>query len=159
MVEAECDALPSFLRVLPEFRVILCITHGCCYTRQNLSRHLLEKHRLKRRQRKGIETSSQLNNIATSSNGVVQPLDGTNEICGLPTVPGYLCHLPDCDFRSTNVNQIQKHYNQEHQWKVVHQGLMLWNEAYLQTLFKQRQRQKLFAVVLADKVHQSTNPQ
>jgi len=158
-MQFEDDAFPSYLRVLPDFRVVLCTTHGCCYTRQNLYRHLLEKHRLKIRERKRIESSSRLNYVATFMTDVVQPRDGINEIRGLLTVLGFLCHFPDCDFRSTNKDRIRKHYNEEHQWKVVHQGAMPWHEAYLQTLFLQNQCQQYFAVVLADQVHQSATSQ
>ncbi|KAG2177429.1 hypothetical protein INT44_007940 [Umbelopsis vinacea] len=100
IVEAEYDASPSYNHVAPVFCVVLCITHGCCYTRQNLSRHLFEKHQLKGRERQRIESSSQLNDIATSSTAVV-------------------------DFRSTNRNQMQKHYNKLHQWKFMHEGAVL----------------------------------
>ncbi|KAG2178350.1 hypothetical protein INT44_001500 [Umbelopsis vinacea] len=172
-VRAEGDALPSYLRILPDFRVVLCITHSCCYTLQNLSRHLLEKHQLKSRERQRIESSSQLNDIATSMTEVVQPHDGINEIRGLPTVPGFICDRakcdhpkcdhaecdhPKCDFRSTNENQIRKHYNKEHQWKVAKHGDMPWDEAYLQTLFQQNQRRHYFVVVLEDQVYESSNP-
>ncbi|KAI8574972.1 hypothetical protein K450DRAFT_284728 [Umbelopsis ramanniana AG] len=159
MVEADRDAFPSYLRVLPDFHVILCTTHGCCYTRQNLSRHLLEKHQIKRRERQRIESSSRLNDVATSIADVVQPRDGTNEIRGLPAALGFLCHFPDCDFRSINGDRIRKHYNEVHQWKVLQQGAMPWNEAYMQTLFQQKQYQQHFSVVLADQVHQSATPQ
>jgi hypothetical protein len=46
---------PNFLQPLPDWRVILCTTHRCCYTRQNIARHLLEKHKLMRNQRLFIE--------------------------------------------------------------------------------------------------------
>ncbi|KAL6229242.1 hypothetical protein BDW75DRAFT_245912, partial [Aspergillus navahoensis] len=45
---------PPFLRILPEYRVILCTTHDGCYTRQNLPRHLAEDHRIKLRHREQI---------------------------------------------------------------------------------------------------------
>jgi hypothetical protein len=125
LLEAECDALPSYLRVMPEFRVVLCKTHGCCYTRQNLSRHLLREHQLKGIERKRIESSSQLNDIAISITDVVQPRDGTNEIRGLPSLPGFLCHFSECNLRSINVNEIQRHYNKEHKWKVMHKGAII----------------------------------
>lgn len=50
--------------------------------------------------------SSKLDPVVTSTAGVVQPRDGTNEIRGLPTVLGFLCHLPNCDFRSSS-NEIK----------------------------------------------------
>ncbi|KAG2177450.1 hypothetical protein INT44_007961, partial [Umbelopsis vinacea] len=159
LVEAERDALPSYLRVLPDFREILCITHGCCYTIQNLSRHLFEKHQLKSRERQRFQSSCHLNGIATSSTDVVQPRDGTKEIRGLPVLLGFLCHFSKCDFRSTNIDEIQKHYNKEHQWKVASKGAMPWKEAYMQSLFQQNQCRQYFAVILADQVHQSSNPQ
>jgi hypothetical protein len=58
VIDAECDTFLSYLRPLPDFRVVLCTTYGCCYTRQNLSRYLLEKHRLKGKERQRIELSS-----------------------------------------------------------------------------------------------------
>ncbi|KAG2171891.1 hypothetical protein INT44_006120, partial [Umbelopsis vinacea] len=159
MMEADRDGLPSYLRVLPEFRVVLCITHGCCYTRQNLSRHLSEKHQLKGRERQRIESSSHLNDIATCMTDVVQPPDGTKEIRGLPAVPGFLCLLSNCSFRSTSRNWMQKHYNKKHQWKVVKDGAMPRNEAHLQTLFQQPHFVQYFEVDLADQVPQSSNTQ
>lgn len=159
VVDAEYAAFPSYLHLLPDFRVVLCTTHGCCYTRQNLSRYLLEKHRLKGKERQRIELSSQLNDVATSSADVMQPRDGTNEIRGLPTVLGFVCHLHDRNFRSTNSDRIRQHYNKEHQWQVVYQGAIPWHEAYLQTLFQQKQCQQYFAVVLADQIHQPATPQ
>jgi hypothetical protein len=43
--------LPHFLQLLLEWRVILCTTHRGCYTRQNISRHLLEKYNMRRNER------------------------------------------------------------------------------------------------------------
>lgn len=132
------DALPPYLRVLPDFGVVLCTTHGSCYTRQTLSRHLLEKHRLRIRQRRAIECCGQFGSVAASIAGVVQPQDGTDEIHGLPTVLGFLCHLEDCNFRSTSADRMRQHYNREHRWHVASQGSMPWHQAFLQTLFHQK---------------------
>ncbi|KAJ5465248.1 uncharacterized protein N7458_000934 [Penicillium daleae] len=74
VVDAECDAFPSYIRVLPE----------------NLSRHLLEKHRLQASKRGRIASSSELDSVATSNAGAVQLPDGREEIHGLPTVFGRL---------------------------------------------------------------------
>lgn len=146
------DELPSYLQVLPDFRVVLCTTHRCCYTRQNLSRHLRDKHYLKSFQRERILQSPQLTSVAISSANVVQPVDGVNEIRGLPTVLGFLCHLPSCEFRSTSPDWIRQHYNKEHQWQVKTRGAIPWHEAFLQTLFHQKQYQQYFAVVLTDQL-------
>ncbi|KAL1952469.1 hypothetical protein VTO42DRAFT_5290 [Malbranchea cinnamomea] len=67
---ADRNVLPSYLQVLPEWRVVLCTTHGGCYTRQNLSRHLLEKHRLKSTQRRWIEADSRLRAVAATGRGL-----------------------------------------------------------------------------------------
>jgi hypothetical protein len=152
-VAPELNTLPSYLRVLAEFRVILCTTHSSCYTRQSLSRHLLEKHYLKSRQRQSIESYSNLEPVATSSANVGQPRDGTHEIRGLPTVLGFLCHLRDCDFRSTSRGWMQQHYNKAHQWQVPRQGAIPWHEVYMQTLFLQKQSRRYFVVILADQIH------
>ncbi|KAF9882609.1 hypothetical protein FE257_005967 [Aspergillus nanangensis] len=107
--------LPSYLRVLPQYRVILCITHGSCYTHHNLDRHLRDKHRVPSYQRQQIEQSNELQSVARTSGGVVQPADGSSEVSRLPTVRGFLCHHPNYLFRTTSTDQIRKHYNQKHQ--------------------------------------------
>jgi superfamily II DNA helicase RecQ len=150
---------PSYLKVVQEWRVVLCTTHGSCYTRQNLSRHLRDKHRLKSSQRRIIEAHSQLDNVAATIGDVVQPPDGTDEIDGLPTVLGHLCHFEQCNFRTTSMDYMRQHYNQQHQWQVSRQGAMPWHQAYLQTLFNQKQSQQYFAVVLTDRVQRSGTPQ
>lgn len=139
VVVPELEALPSYLRVLPAFHVVLCTTHGGCYTRQNLSRYLLEKHHLQSGQRRRIASSSELDPVAASNAGVVHPRDGINEVRGLPTMLGFLCHLPNCDFRSTSTDWMRQHYNKTHQWQVLRQGAIPWHKAYLQTLFQQKQ--------------------
>jgi hypothetical protein len=97
--------------------------------------------------------------VAATIWDVVQPPDGTDEICGLPTVLGHLCHFEQCDFRTTSADYMRQHYNRQHQWQVSHQGAMPWHHGYLQTLFNQKQSQQYFAVVLADQVPQSGTPQ
>ncbi|KAJ5464906.1 DNA helicase recq5 [Penicillium daleae] len=62
--------------------------------------------------------------VAATNNDTVQPPDGTEEIYGLPTVFGYLCHFERCDFRTTSTDRIRQHYNQRHQWQVSRQGAM-----------------------------------
>jgi hypothetical protein len=153
--DGEEDTLPPYLRVLPQYRVVLCTTHGCCYTRQKLPRHLLETHYIKGRSRKQIESSNQLDQVAISSVGVVQPADGTEEIRGLPTVLGFVCHFETCNFRSTSRNWIRQHYNREHQWHVQCQGAMPWRQAHMQTLSSQSQSIRYFTVMLTDQVHVS----
>jgi len=108
MVEAE---LPSFLRPLHTWRVVLCITHGCCYTLGNLSRHLTEKHRIKEQARSHILENRALINLAKDHSQIVQPNDGTLQIPGLPAILGNMCHF-DCSYRSINKDKMRQHYNQ-----------------------------------------------
>lgn len=150
--------LPSYLQVLPELRVVLCITHGSCYIRTSLSRHLRDKHHIKSQQRQIIESAQELACVAQHNTGVIQPHDGICEIRGLPTVLGFICHFPNCDVRSTSKDRIRQHYNKHHQWQVAQQGVIPWHEAFMQTLFLQKQSQQYFAVVLADQIPTS-NPQ
>lgn len=150
-------SLPSYLQVLPELRVVLCTTHGSCYIRTSLSRHLRDKHHIKSQQRQIIESARELACVAQHSTGVIQPQDGIREICGLPTVLGFICHFPNCDIRSTSKDRIRQHYNKDHQWQVAQQGTIPWHEAFMQTLFHQKQSQQYFAVVLADQIP-SSNP-
>ncbi|KAJ5456088.1 DNA helicase recq5 [Penicillium daleae] len=153
VVGGESDILPSYVQVLRKWRVALCTTHGSCYTRQNLARHLFEKHRTPSDQRRRIESNTQMHNVAATNSDAVQPPDGTEEIHGLPTVLKYLCHFEQCDFRTTSTDRIRQHYNRQHQWQVSRQGAMPWHQAHVQTLFSQSQAQRYFAVVLADQVH------
>jgi hypothetical protein len=37
-------ALPRYLQLLPQYGVVLCLKHECCYAADSLGRHLLEKH-------------------------------------------------------------------------------------------------------------------
>lgn len=152
----ETGVLPNYLQVLHRYRVVLCTTHGCCYTQQNLSRHLLEKHHMKGGRRSQILRSEQVQAAASSTSGVVQPVDGADEIKGLPTTKGFLCHFNKCEFRSTSHHFIRQHYNKHHQWQVSRQGQMPWHEAYVQTLFTQKQHVLYFAVVLADQLNLSS---
>ena len=138
----ETDApLPSYLQVLPEFRVALFTTHGSCYIRTSLSRHLRDKHHIPSQQRQTIESARELAYLAKYNTGVIHPQDGIHEIRGLPTVLGFICHFPNCDFRSTSKDRTRQHYNKDHQWQVAQQGAIPWHEAFLQTLFHQKQYQ------------------
>ncbi|OJD23078.1 hypothetical protein ACJ73_05575 [Blastomyces percursus] len=153
------NQLPSYLQVLAQHRLVLCTTHGSCYTHQNLGRHLLEKHQLRAHLRRQILLCSRLEQVATTRADVVQPVDGIDEILGLPTARGFICHHDGCPYRSINTDQMRQHYNNRHQWKVAHQGAMPWHEAFLQTLFSQSQNIQYFAVVLADRVRRPGTPQ
>ena len=158
VVENDRNSLPSYLKVLSNCRVVLCTLHGCCYVRTNLSRHLLDKHHIKSRQRHTIESAPELESVAQTSTGVIQPQDGCNEIRGLPTMLGFLCHVPNCDFRSISKDRIRQHYNKDHHWQVAQRKAIPWHEAFLQKLFYQKQCQQYFAVVLTDQIPTS-NPQ
>jgi hypothetical protein len=70
-------------------------------------------------------------------------------------VLGFICHFPSCDFRSTSKDRTRQHYNKDHGWQVAQQGAIPWHEAFLQTLFHQKQSQQYFAVVLADQIPSS----
>ncbi|KAG2171651.1 hypothetical protein INT44_007170 [Umbelopsis vinacea] len=89
---SELAAAP-YLRVMPDFRVVLTNTQRLLLHTTEPSQHLLEKPQVKDRERKRFESSSHLHDIATISTDVVQHRDVTNVIRGLSTVPGFLCHL------------------------------------------------------------------
>ncbi|GKZ27014.1 hypothetical protein AbraIFM66951_004112 [Aspergillus brasiliensis] len=150
VIENSRSSLPPYLKIHSDCRVVLCTTHGCCYVRANLSRHLLDKHHIKSGQRQTIESAPELESVAKTNSGVIQPQDGRDEIRGLPTVLGFLCHFPNCDFRLTSKDQIRRQYNKDHHWQVAQQGTITWHEAFLQTLFHQKRSQQYIAVVLAD---------
>src|SRR4051794_37539284 len=80
----EQSHFPSYLRILTEWRVILCIEHGSCYTQSSLPQHLLRKHRIKSRQRQEIEQHPEYQSIASTMDAVIHPIDGVAEIQGLP---------------------------------------------------------------------------
>jgi hypothetical protein len=93
VVVGESDILPVYVQVQRKWRVALCTTHGSCYTRQNLARHLLKKHRIPSNQRRSIESNTEMHNVAATNSDAVQPPDRTEEIHGLPTVLRYLYHF------------------------------------------------------------------
>ena len=156
---AAVAAWPIYLQVLPQYRVALCTIHGCSYTRQGLSRHLLEKHRVKGERQSRIVLSDQVQQqIVTDSAGVVQPADGTDKIPGLPTMHSFLCYLDSCAFCLTSHHFICQHYNREHGWQVSRDSRMPWHKAFVQMLFSQSQSVRYFAVALADQVGPSDTP-
>jgi len=155
----ENDDLPSYLKILSAWRVVLCTQHGSCYTACNISLHLTRKHRLKGYLKKRILQQLNQFDLVADVSALQQPADGTPEIAGLPAFRGYLCHMPTCEYRSRNVNAMQHHYNQQHDWRQKDQGFMSWHTATVQTLFAETKHIRYFAVVplnqLVDGVEES----
>jgi hypothetical protein len=50
-------SLPTSLRVLPEYQVLLCSEHGTCHTWENLERQLSKGHDILRKVEKEVITS------------------------------------------------------------------------------------------------------
>ena len=139
---------PSYLRVLSEWRVVLCQQHGSCFTQHSLQQHLLKQHSLKQHDRVLIKEHPNFQSVAYNLDDIVQPPDGTVEINSLPTVLGFMCHIEQCNYRSRNTDCMRQHYNQEHGWRKSH-GIMPWHQAHFQTLFSRRQEIHYFAVIRA----------
>ncbi|KAJ5293540.1 uncharacterized protein N7443_009493 [Penicillium atrosanguineum] len=146
---AESHRWLPYLRMLSECRVVLCTVYGGCYTRCNLSRHLLEGHQVQFAHRRRILASPLLEGSAFADTlaNVVHPSDGVAEIAGLPSQVGFICHTDECQFRSSSQERMRQHYNSMHQWRVRTMGPIPWRQAYLQTLFQQKQNIKYFTVM------------
>jgi hypothetical protein len=95
-----------------------------------------------------MSIDNELQAITLSAENVLQPPDGTAEIHRLPIHTGFLCHIDPCNFRTTSTDHMRQHYNQKHQWHITHQGCMPWHQAYVQTLFTQKQLVQYFIVTL-----------
>jgi hypothetical protein len=85
--------------------------------------------------------------LATTPADAIHPADGSPEIAGLSIIFGFVCYIEGCTHRTGSQDSIRQHYNKQHQWKVQVLGPMPWRQAYLQTLFQQKEQIKYFTVV------------
>ena len=101
----------AYLRALPSYGVVLCTEHRTCYTVKNVRRHLSEKHAVKTKLWKDIETWLRTQDIV---NAVSNPPDHSPFIAGLTHENGYVCNTGDCTYRTTSEEIIQRHVSKEH---------------------------------------------
>ena len=111
----QSGVLPTYLQILLQYWVVLCIMHSYCYTQQNLLCYLLEKHRIKDEKWRQILLSNKLQSVTDFNTKVIQPIDETDKILKLSTVRDFLCHFNQCHFCSISQDFIQQHYNKEHE--------------------------------------------
>ena len=125
----------AYLRALPLYGVILCTEHRSCYTVQNLRRHLTEKHAVKPRLWKEIETWIDTQNIAAA---VSQPVDYIPLIPRLAHVKGFVCASIDCHYRTASEQNIQRHCSKQH-------AIASWQKQREQRAYSTTTLQFLFA--------------
>jgi hypothetical protein len=115
---------PPYLRMLSDFRVVLCAAYRGCYTRRNLARHLLKGHHIQSAYRSRILAGPLLEGLAFAATpaDVVHLSDGSAAIAGLPTHTRFVCYIDRCQFRSISQDKIRQHYNTMHQWRVKTMG-------------------------------------
>ena len=78
---------------------------------KNVRRHLSEKHAVKTKLWKDIETWLRTQDIV---NAVSNPPDHSPFIAGLTHENGYVCNTGDCTYRTTSEEIIQRHASKEH---------------------------------------------
>jgi len=83
-------------------KVVLCSQHGSYYTRQNLERHLAERHGVRRARRTQLIAELHVNGLATDRDVVQQPADGALPFKGLPVLQAYRCCDSSCGTISIN---------------------------------------------------------
>jgi hypothetical protein len=101
----------GYLRALPQYGVILCTEHQCCYTLQSLSEHLKRSHSVKGKQAKQIKSWAAEQNIATE---VTTPPDYSPFIHGLQHEEGFVCNAVTCHYRVASEQKIQRHCSKEY---------------------------------------------
>lgn len=111
--------LPRYLRLLPEYGVVLCVEHGSCYAADSLKRHLVSMHsHLGKDKTKTLDyIRQQLPALAQTLRGTTPPRGRCDPVDGLPCHTGYYCKWPSrpdstrkCPFLSTNPDAMRKHY-------------------------------------------------
>jgi hypothetical protein len=101
----------AYLRALPSYGVLLCTEHQNCFTVKNIRRHLSEKHAVKVKLWKDIQTWIETQDIADA---VSHPSDYSPFIPGLSHESGYVCNTGGCTYRITSEEIIQRHASKEH---------------------------------------------
>ncbi|KAK2807570.1 hypothetical protein FQN51_000003 [Onygenales sp. PD_10] len=78
--------LPSFLRYLPEWLVVLCVEHRECFAQDTLRHHLIQKHSATEEEATDVISLSPIDYAAKSWEYVIHPYKAIDRIPELPTI-------------------------------------------------------------------------
>src|SRR5437667_7506011 len=141
------SVLPSFLRLLPARRLLLCVSCDNCYTGENCASHLSRVHKIRRRQKRVIVEYLLKQDLVHRHEDVVLPNNGELPIPGLSIYPGHQCC--DCGLLTIDDDKIRRHCStQQHSSCRVQ----------LQTLFTQTGHIRYFVVVAPSVRHINSVP-
>jgi len=134
--------------------MVLCLAHGGCYTRRNITRHLGEQHQLRRQAKKQALASLEAADIAVGPEEAQHPAHGAEAISGLPLLDGFRCLHLCCGHSSVSVEAIKQNCFQAHGWRrrkhqvaPVEEGgrpTLPYRPAKLQTLFAETKQRRYF---------------
>lgn len=105
---------PSFLQLLPRWRVVLCTMHGSCYTIDSLKQHLIHFHGASDHDAIDVTCARGCHEFAKSWRDIVQPTSviGLAEIRHLPLIQGYGCRASGCQYRGVTSDDHAAHSQQ-----------------------------------------------
>ncbi|KAK2811450.1 hypothetical protein FQN50_002073 [Emmonsiellopsis sp. PD_5] len=136
------NTLPSFLRYLPEWLVVLCVEHRECFAQDTLKLHLVHKHSATEEEATGILSISPIDYAAKSWKYVIHPYKVIDRIPDLPVVHGYRCSGPSCRYLTLNERNLISHV------AATDHHLFLRRKCCLQTLSSDPARIQYFEVLL-----------
>ena len=96
--------------------VVLCSSHGGCYTLDTLGCYLMIGHKMKRLQRVEILERCAAAGVAEKRASIVCPRDGTPALTSLPVLAGYQYSASSCREMSVSEKSIQIHCRAAHKW-------------------------------------------
>ena len=147
--------------------MVLCLAHGGCYTRRNITRHLGEQHQLRRQAKKQALASLEAADIAVGPEEAQHPAHGAEAISGLPLLDGFRCLHLCCGHSSVSVEAIKQNCFQAHGWRrrkhqvaPVEEGgrpTLPYRPAKLQTLFAETKQRRYFEA-RPPRIHLHPNP-
>ena len=149
-------SLVAYLIPYPEFGVLLCSEHRCCYTTRNYQEHLLRQHGVKGPLKKKIESWVKAQNIPDQ---VRQPSHYRPPLPGLSILSGWKCNVGDCIELSQSEEILQRHYSAKHHLrsKPQQRAGSAYSEVKIQVLFAQSKQYFIVDPRLQPQRHASAN--
>lgn len=101
--------IPPFLEPLPEWNVVLCKTHGNCYSKDTLVRHFICHHGATEDETHDLEFYSEIGDLADTWKDALHPNRQIQPIPGLPIIQGYSCVAPSCHYLTLTLRDLFDH--------------------------------------------------
>lgn len=108
-------SLPTFLKYLPEYRVILCRRHRCTFTSQDLGVHLKIFHGYSARRGNHVSAAARELGAASEKSEVVVSVNGSPANSNLNSYRGHQCQVvSDCQWLGVGKKAFQDHLQKKH---------------------------------------------